>query len=115
MQIISELRTAFELAVSKEPKKEAAEETKEPVPEEQIDNKKKAKKVKAPAGLGLGKGSRQFFDFLIASDLLKVDTARCDVAYNKELSSVMSEILVIRNEERRRPKCAKGTRDMTPL
>ncbi len=27
----------------------------------------------------------------------------------------MTEILQVRNEERRRPKCAKGTRDMTPL
>jgi hypothetical protein len=114
MQIISELNSAFELAVSKEPKKET-EEIKEPVAEEQIDSKKKAKKVKAPAGLALGKGSRQFFDFLIASELLSADSARCDVAYNKELTSVMSEILIIRNEERRRPKCAKGTRDMTPL
>lgn len=28
---------------------------------------------------------------------------------------MLAEILVMRNEERRRPKCAKGTRDMTPL
>mmetsp|Transcript_9950 Transcript_9950/g.7482 ORF Transcript_9950/g.7482 Transcript_9950/m.7482 type:complete len:244 (+) Transcript_9950:754-1485(+) len=28
---------------------------------------------------------------------------------------LVGEILVQRNEERRRPKCAKGTRDMTPL
>lgn len=31
------------------------------------------------------------------------------------LSSVVSDILQVHNEERRRPKCAKGTRDMTPL
>ena len=38
-----------------------------------------------------------------------------DAAKNKELSSVITEILQVHNEERRRPKCAKGTRDMTPL
>jgi len=34
---------------------------------------------------------------------------------NKELDSVLNEVLEQRNEERRKPKCAKGTRDMTPL
>ena len=38
-----------------------------------------------------------------------------DVARNKELSGVITDILQVHNEERRRPKCAKGTRDMTPL
>lgn len=37
------------------------------------------------------------------------------MARNKELSGVITEILQVHNEERRRPKCAKGTRDMTPL
>jgi hypothetical protein len=47
---------------------------------------------------------------------LLLDTSdRCDPDFNKELQGVMSDILVVRNEERRRPKCAKGTRDMTPL
>ena len=27
----------------------------------------------------------------------------------------MTEILQVRNQERRLPKCAKGTRDMTPM
>lgn len=34
---------------------------------------------------------------------------------NKELEGVFDEILEQRNEERRKPKCAKGTRDMKPL
>ena len=34
---------------------------------------------------------------------------------NKELNSEMTEILQVRNQERRLPKCAKGTRDMTPM
>ncbi len=34
---------------------------------------------------------------------------------NKELQGELTEILQVRNQERRLPKCAKGTRDMTPL
>lgn len=85
--------------------KTVPEETKE-VP----DDKKKAKKAKA-VGIQLGKGTRQFLDFLYQNS--KFETF--DAAQNKEVSSFLSEILQIRNEERRRPKCAKGTRDMTPL
>jgi hypothetical protein len=50
-------------------------------------------------------------DFLYQNS--KFDTF--DVAQNKEVSSFLADILQIRNEERRKPKCAKGTRDMTPL
>ena len=32
-----------------------------------------------------------------------------------ELDKSLGEILESRNEERRRPKCPKGTRDMSPL
>ena len=35
--------------------------------------------------------------------------------FNKEFDGVLDEILELRNEERRRPKCAKGTRDMLPV
>jgi histidyl-tRNA synthetase len=38
-----------------------------------------------------------------------------DVHINRELLAVFDEILESKNEERRKPKCAKGTRDMTPL
>lgn len=34
---------------------------------------------------------------------------------NSELALTLTEILQSRNEERRLPKCAKGTRDMNPL
>ena len=34
---------------------------------------------------------------------------------NKELENEISEILQVHNQETRRPKGAKGTRDMTPL
>jgi len=37
------------------------------------------------------------------------------VLQNKELDSVLNEVLEQRNEERRKPKCPKGTRDMDPL
>jgi hypothetical protein len=52
------------------------------------DDKKKAKKPKA-SGLQLGKGTRQFLDFLYTNS--KFETF--DLAKNKELSSVISEIL----------------------
>jgi hypothetical protein len=34
--------------------------------------------------------------------------------FNKEFEAVLDEILELRNEVGRRPKCAKGTRDMLP-
>jgi hypothetical protein len=81
--------------------------------------KKKAKKDAAPAVVGIqfGKGTRQFFDFLVVSKLVEHEDAlkKFEVAFNKELASELTEILQVHNEERRRPKCAKGTRDMTPL
>jgi histidyl-tRNA synthetase len=64
----------------------------------------------------LGKGTRRLFEFLNDNKLLETDNAqKFEVAFNKELSSELSEILQVHNEERRRPKCAKGARDMTPL
>ena len=39
---------------------------------------------------------------------------KVDPLTNKEIDSLLSEILEQRNEERRRPKCPKGTRDMDP-
>ena len=107
-----ELRATFEKAKEQDEKAKAKGAGKG-------DAKKKAKKgaEEKPAGLQLGKGSRQFLDFLTQSKL----TARVDeepwltVGLNKELESEMSEILQVHNQESRRPKCAKGTRDMTPL
>lgn len=34
---------------------------------------------------------------------------------NSELREIFDEVLETKNEERRIPKCAKGTRDMTPI
>ena len=34
--------------------------------------------------------------------------------YNRELQSTINEIVESSNESQRRPKCAKGTRDMSP-
>ena len=83
------------------------------------DSKKKPKKNAAPApppGLQLGKGSRGFFEFLSQGTLLaNPDISSFSAALNKELSGEMTEILQVRNQERRLPKCAKGTRDMTPM
>ena len=41
--------------------------------------------------------------------------SKLNVLINKELDSVLNEVLEQRNEERRKPKCAKGTRDMLPI
>jgi histidyl-tRNA synthetase len=47
--------------------------------------------------------------------LSNANIANFNVALNKELESELSEILQVRGQETRLPKCAKGTRDMTPL
>lgn len=111
--LMAELCETYAVARSKEPLKEAQLEQQ---PEEaKDDNKKRGKKDKKKSeGLALGKGSRLLFDFLAVSGLCS-GNQRLDAAYNKELATQMSDILQTRNEERRRPKCAKGTRDMTPL
>lgn len=78
--------------------------------------KKNDKAPAAPAGIQLGKGCRALFDFLKASTLLQEgSTGVFNASLNKELASEMTEVLQVRNQERRLPKCAKGTRDMTPL
>lgn len=78
-----------------------------------------AKKRKAPVtSILLGSGTRRFFDYLL---LVVPETTTeepefkryIDVLYNKEVNSVLDEVLEQRNEERRKPKCPKGTRDMT--
>jgi hypothetical protein len=51
----------------------------------------------------------------VESVTLEQFTEILNIHKNRELQSVLGEILEARNEERRRPKCAKGTRDMTPL
>lgn len=61
-------------------------------PEEEVkevvaDNKK-AKKAKA-VGLQLGRGTRQFLDFIYSNSHFE----NFDAAKNKELSSVITEIL----------------------
>ena len=66
------------------------------------DNKKKKKAAKDGVveiiGVQFGKGTRQFFDFLVNSNLLNEEvnekTVRTfEVAFNKELSSELTEIL----------------------
>ena len=69
---------------------------------------KKGKEL--PTQVPLGKGTRVFYDFLVQNQ------DKCmHAAYNKDLSMLLVENLSTRNESRRVPKCAKGTRDMTPL
>lgn len=75
--------------------------------------KKKGKE--AVTSLGFGVGTRKFFDYLLLLELPANAERKLSVLTNKELDSVLNEVLEQRNEERRKPKCAKGTRDMTPL
>jgi histidyl-tRNA synthetase len=49
------------------------------------------------------------------SDLSIEDfSKKLNYLFNKEFEGVLDEILELRNEVGRRPKCAKGTRDMLP-
>ena len=60
--------------------------------------------------LPLGRGTRQLADFLKE----RPTSATTRPTEDNELAGVLAEILQPRNEERRLPKCAKGTRDMDP-
>ncbi len=78
-----------------------------------VQEKKKGKEE--PKTLQFGKGTRQLFDYLLALTAKGVSLSQgLDQFRNPELPGVLGELLEQRNEERRRPKCAKGTRDMTP-
>ena len=80
------------------------------------EKQQKKKKANAPTALGFGKGTRSFFDYLLLTQYESVEDflRKVDPLTNKEIDSLLSEILEQRNEERRRPKCPKGTRDMDP-
>ena len=82
MSFLDEAAWAFTLASSQE--KSVPEETKE----QAVTDSKKAKKAK-PVGRQLGKGTRQFLDFLYQNN--KFETF--DAARNKEISSFITEIL----------------------
>jgi hypothetical protein len=71
--------------------------------------------------LQFGAGTRKLFEYLLLilgeqdSDLSFEDfSKKLNYLFNKEFEGVLDEILELRNEVGRRPKCAKGTRDMLP-
>ena len=87
------------------------------------DDKKKAKKKKgkeAVTTIGFGRGTRSFFDYL---QILETECGKDQALFkkklnfsnNRELQSIVREILEQSNESSRKPKCAKGTRDMNPF
>lgn len=89
--------------------------------EEGKDDKKKSKK-KAKVlvtSIKFGKGTRALFDYL---QVLEVECGgdqtlfayKLDYFNNRELQSVVREIVEVSNESQRKPKTAKGTRDMSP-
>lgn len=90
--------------------------------EEKDDGKKKKKEVKL---LQLGKGTEVVFNelqekFKIESDdkLVEVFTEISKNYFslaNGELLTQIEDLIAPRNEERRKPKIPKGTRDFNPL
>jgi hypothetical protein len=93
---------------------------KAPKAEGQGAEQDKKKKKQAPTSLAFGTGTRKFFDYLLliteSEGELNLErfNKKLNFLFNKEFDGVLDEILELRNEERRRPKCAKGTRDMLP-
>jgi hypothetical protein len=58
------------------------------------------------------------YEYLITSQYEGADFKPMETrqpSLNSELTLTLSEVLQSRNEERRLPKCAKGTRDMNPV
>lgn len=81
------------------------------------DDEKAAKKKKAPKEIPFGKGLRMLFDYLqeLNAESKGNLLPRLDFFMNKELQVfMMNEVVESANELSRRPKCAKGTRDMSP-
>lgn len=81
----------------------------------------KKKKKQAATTLQFGAGTRKLFDYFLLilgeqdSPLSFEEFAKkLNYLFNKEFEGVLDEILELRNEVGRRPKCAKGTRDMLP-
>ena len=112
MQEEAKLKEKADAAAAKEApaKKEAAPQDGKNTGGRKPRPVKKGKEL--PTQVALGKGTRIFFDFL-SQNLSSGKTMHA--AYDRELSMLLMEILSTRNESRRIPKCAKGTRDMTPL
>lgn len=90
--------------------------------EEKDDGKKKKKEVKL---LQLGKGTEVVFNEL--QEKFKIETEEklgevfVDISKNyfslnnAELLNQIEDLIAPRNEERRKPKIPKGTRDFNPL
>lgn len=109
---MTELMTAF--------KKNRVSESLLKAPKAEGEQDKKKKK-QAATTLQFGAGTRKLFDYFLLilgeqdSPLSFEEFAKkLNYLFNKEFEGVLDEILELRNEVGRRPKCAKGTRDMLP-
>jgi hypothetical protein len=110
---MTELMTAF--------KKNRVAESLLKAPKAEGEQDKKKKK-QAATTLQFGAGTRKLFDYLLLilgeqdSTPLSFEEfeKKLNYLFNKEFENVLDEILELRNEVGRRPKCAKGTRDMLP-
>lgn len=88
----------------------------------QKDDKKRQSKKKgkeAPKAIQFGKGTRRLFDYLLdlyaeSQQNQELFRKKLDFFQNKELQTIVREIAETTNESTKRPKCAKGTRDMSP-
>ena len=79
------------------------------------DEKDEKKKKKAPKTIPFGKGLRAFFEFLLELSQDGVDMRqKLDFFKNRDLQAVIGDIVAGTNEGTKKPKCAKGTRDMSP-
>lgn len=102
--------------------KNKAQEALMKAPKQAEGEQDKKKKKQAATSLVFGTGTRKFFDYLLliteeGGEELSIGKfeQKLNFLFNKEFDGVLDEILELRNEERRRPKCAKGTRDMLPV
>ena len=115
---LEEAAASFAANYSEEAKMKADQPETAAEPVEEDKKAKRGKKVKAPKQIGFGQGTRKLFDFLFAqhakNDQIPLSTL-LSLSGNPDLQQVLSEVLETRNEARRIPKCAKGTRDMTPI
>jgi len=67
-------------------------------------------------GLKLGKGTMQYIQFLDLNENGEFENFKSYTSLdNSDYTKVLYEVTQIQNEGMRKPKCAKGTRDMNPL
>lgn len=119
---VSEIMLTFGINKEVEDKMKKANEAAASDAAPQKDDKKRQSKKKgkdAAKAIPFGKGTRILFNYLnCLLQECQEDSAlfrkKLDFFQNKELQTIVREIAETVNETSRKPKCAKGTRDMSP-